>query len=242
MLTAGWEGVGKGLVTADAAGLVACHECGLLMRRSVATGPIRCPRCNARLHRRKPHALARTWALLIASVLLYLPANLLPVMTVVSLGRSQSDTILSGVIHLLGAGMWPLALLVFFASIVVPMLKLGVLALLLVSVQRRSDWRPRDRARLFRLTQVVGRWSMVDIFVITILAALVQLGEIATIQAGAGASAFGAVVVLTMFASHAFDPRLIWDVLEDRDGIGGCEKFDGRNRPAVFSQPLTPGS
>ena len=201
--------------TADAAGLLVCHECGLLSRRPALHEHGRCPRCRAPLHRRKPHSLGRTWALLIASVLLYVPANLLPVMSVVSLGRSQSDTILSGVIHLLGAGMWPLALLVFFASILVPLLKLGVLAFLLVSVQRRSHWRPRDRARLFRLTELVGRWSMVDIFVITLLAALVQLGELAYIQAGAGATAFGAVVVLTMFAAHTFDPRLIWDAMDD---------------------------
>jgi len=203
-------------ITADGAGLLVCHDCGLVVRPpEESPHHLRCPRCHALLHRRKPHALSRTWALLIAAMLLYLPANLLPVMSVVSLGRGQSDTILSGVIHLTHAGMWPLALLVFFASILVPLLKLGVMIYLLISVQRRSPRRPEDRSRLFRLTELVGRWSMVDIFVITILAALVQLGELATIQAGPGATAFGAVVVLTMFAAHTFDPRLIWDAVED---------------------------
>jgi len=207
----------KGL-TADGAGLVACHTCGLLSRRPPPHRHSRCPRCGSALHRRKPHAIPRTWALLIASLILYIPANILPVMTVISLGRGQPDTILSGVIHLLTSGMWPLALLVFFASIVVPILKLVVLAYLLLSIQLRSHWRPRDRTRLFRFTELVGRWSMVDIFVITILVALVQLGELANIEANAGATAFGAVVVLTMFAAHTFDPRLIWDAMEGPDG------------------------
>lgn len=196
-------------LTADRLGLMACHVCGLLCRRG--EGAARCPRCGASIHRRLPDSLARTGALLIAATLLYLPANMLPVMSVTSLGREQADTILSGVVHLLHGGMWPLALLVFVASILVPVLKLLVLGYLVLSVARRSAWRPRDRSRLFRLVEAVGRWSMVDIFVVTLLAALVQLGDLATIQAGPGATAFGAVVVLTMFAAHTFDPRLIWD-------------------------------
>lgn len=207
-------------LTADAAGLVSCHTCDLLCHRPPPGTHARCPRCGSPLHRRKPDSLGRTWALLIASALLYIPANLLPIMTVVSMGRGQPDTILSGVIHLLASGMWPLALLVFFASIVVPLLKLVVLIYLLLSVRYRSHWRPRDRTRLFRFTEWVGRWSMVDIFVITILIALVKLGELATIQANAGATAFGAVVVLTMFAAHTFDPRLIWDAMEETDADG----------------------
>ncbi|MCP5197582.1 MAG: paraquat-inducible protein A [Gammaproteobacteria bacterium] len=177
---------------------------------------MRCPRCGATLHIRKPNSLARTWALVIAASILYIPANTLPIMTVTSLGRTQSDTILSGVAYLLLHGMWPLALLIFFASVVVPLLKLLILIYLLVSVQRRSRWRPRDRTRLYRVTEAVGRWSMVDIYVVTILVALVHLGNLATIQAEAGAVFFGAVVVLTIFAALAFDPRLIWDRLEQR--------------------------
>lgn len=149
-----------------------------------------------------------------AAFILYIPANALPIMTIVSLGAGEPDTILSGVITLIAAGMWPLALLVFFASIVVPMLKLFVLIYLLLSVQFKSRWRPRDRTALYRLTEAVGRWSMLDIFVIAILVALVKFGSIATIETGAGASAFASVVVITMFAAMSFDPRLIWDVIE----------------------------
>src|SRR5690606_14067144 len=137
--------------------------------------------------------------------------NALPVMTVTTLGRSQSDTILSGVEYLLLHGMWPLALVVFTASVFVPILKLAILAFLLVSVRRGSRWRPLERTRLYRLTEAIGRWSLVDIFVVTILVALVRLGSLATIRAEAGAVFFGAVVVLTMLAAESFDPRLIWD-------------------------------
>src|SRR5690606_41313618 len=131
--------------------------------------------------------------LVIAAALCYVPANVLPIMTVTSLGRSQSDTILSGVGYLLLHGMWPLAVVVFTASIFVPLAKLVILSGLLVSVQRHSSWRPAERTRLYRITEAIGRWSMVDIFVVTILVALVRLGSLATIQAEAGAAVFGAV-------------------------------------------------
>jgi len=160
---------------------------------------------------RKPNSLQRTWALVLAAMLCYLPANLFPVMTVVSLGRRQSDTIFSGVVYLLTHGMWPLALIVFVASICVPVLKIVSLISLLVSVHRSSGWRPVERTRVYRLTEAIGRWSMVDIYVVTILVALVRLGNLATIEAGAGAVFFGSVVVLTMLAAESFDPRLIWD-------------------------------
>jgi len=169
------------------------------------------------LHRRKPDSLARTWALTLTAYILYIPANLLPVMTVMMSGRGEPDTILSGVKALLVGGMWPLALLVFFASITVPVLKLLVLTYLLLSVQFKSRWRPRERTVLYRITESVGRWSMIDIFVIAILAAVVKLGALATIEAGPGAVAFGGVVVVTMFAAMSFDPRLIWDGLDESD-------------------------
>jgi paraquat-inducible protein A len=194
-----------------------CHDCGLLARVHGSHGS-RCPRCGAELHLRKPRSLERTWALVIAAALCYLPANLLPVMTVVSLGKRQSDTIMSGVIYFLTHGMWPLALIVFVASIFVPMMKLGILTFLLVSVQRRSSWRPKERTRLYRLTEAIGRWSMVDIFAVTILVALVRLGNLATIEAGTGAVFFGAVVVITMLAAESFDPRVIWDQSEVKQG------------------------
>ncbi len=133
-------------------------------------------------------------------------------MTVTYLGSGSPDTILSGVIHMISGGDWLIAMLVFFASIVVPMLKLIILGFLAWSVQIKSAWRPRDRTRLYRLIEAIGRWSMLDIFAISVLVALVQLGSIATIEGNIGATAFGAVVVLTLLASQSFDPRLIWDV------------------------------
>ncbi len=206
------------VVSAARLGLLACHACALLSRPSAAGAPARCPRCGARLHHRKPNSIGRTWAFLIAAYILYVPANLLPIMDTNSLFDSQRDTIMSGVVFLWTSGSWPLAALVFFASIVVPLAKLIALTLLLVSVQRRSPWRPYERARLYRFVEFVGRWSMLDIYVVAILAALVQIQSLATIHAGPGAIAFGAVVVLSMFAASAFDPRLIWEpVNEDHD-------------------------
>ncbi len=196
-----------------AASLLSCHACDQLVRAhdSGQHARLACPRCGAALHRRRPNSLARTTALVVTATILYIPANLLPVMTVTSFGKGEPDTILTGVKTLIDAGMWPVALLVFFASITVPVLKLIGLTFLLVSVRRRSAWRLRDRTFLYRIIESVGRWSMVDIFMISILVALVNLGAIATIQPGAGAIAFAAVVITTMIASMSFDPRLIWD-------------------------------
>jgi paraquat-inducible protein A len=202
--------------------LVSCEQCDQLIR--VGAEDLHgscCPRCGVPLHRRKPDSLNRTWALALTAAILYVPANVLPVMTVISLGRGSPDTIVSGVIELLHAGMWPVALLVFFASITVPVLKLIGLTYLLISVQRRSTARLRDRARIYRIIEGVGRWSMVDVFMIGILAALVALGNLATIEPGAGAIAFCAVVIVTILASMAFDPRLMWDALDERRDRGG---------------------
>ena len=157
---------------------------------------------------------------MVTAAILYIPANLLPVMTVIYFGRGEPDTILSGVKELIEAGMWPVALLVFFASITVPVLKLIGLTFLLITVQRRSTWRLRDRGLMYRIIEQVGRWSMVDIFMISILVALVNLGAIATIEPGVGAICFAAVVIITMFASMSFDPRLIWDAEESSDAQG----------------------
>jgi paraquat-inducible protein A len=191
-----------------------CQRCGLLSRLAAGAAQQRCPRCHAALHRRKPDSISRTWALVLTGMVLYVPANLYPIMTVTSFGRGEPDTILSGVVRLFEAGMWPLALLVFFASITVPVLKLAGLSFLLLSVQRRWRWRPRQRTLLYRVIDAVGRWSMIDIFMISILVALVKLGSIATVEPGIGATAFAAVVVVTMIAATAFDPRLIWDAME----------------------------
>jgi paraquat-inducible protein A len=202
--------------------LISCHNCDQLasMPPLPARASAHCPRCGATMHRRKPNSLARTWALVLTAAILYIPANVLPVMTVVYFGRGEPDTILSGVKELIQAGMWPVALLVFFASITVPVLKLIGLTFLLITTQRRSTWRLRDRSLMYRIIEQVGRWSMVDIFMISILVALVNLGAIATIEPGVGAICFAAVVIITMFASMSFDPRLIWDAEESSDAQG----------------------
>jgi paraquat-inducible protein A len=195
---------------------IGCDVCELVVPRGAAVRDgrhLRCPRCTDVLHHRKPESLQRTWALTIAAIAFYVPANVLPIMTVTSLGRSQSDTIFSGVVFLLTHGMWPLAAIVFVASVFVPLLKLLILVFLLISVHARSAWRPRERTRLYRITETIGRWSMVDVYVVTILVALVRLGNLASIEAEAGAIFFCAVVVITMLAAMSFDPRLIWDVL-----------------------------
>ncbi|MCC8403227.1 paraquat-inducible protein A [Paraburkholderia sp. MMS20-SJTN17] len=203
-----------GAVTAAQCGLALCHDCGLLARVQAHGHGFSCPRCDAAMHLRKPASLSRTWALLIAAIVMYIPANVLPVMYTNSLFGSQNDTILSGVVYLWTSGSWPLAIVVFVASIAVPMLKILALGYLTLSTQLHSRWYPVERTRIYRIVELVGRWSMLDIFVITMLVALVQFKALATIQAGNAAIAFGAVVVLTMFAAMTFDPRLMWDEVE----------------------------
>jgi paraquat-inducible protein A len=205
-------------VTAAGAGLLACHACGLVHRPSGAAHYLLCARCGAGLHARKPDSIGRTWALLIAAYILIVPANVLPVMQTGSLFGSETDTIMSGVVFLWESGSWPLAAILFVASIAVPGAKLLALSYLLVSVQRRTAWARPQRTRLYRVLEFVGRWSMIDIYVAAILTALVQFGGLMTIKAGPGAIAFGAVVVLTMFAAESFDPRLIWDPVKRTHG------------------------
>ena len=208
----------KPAATAARLGLLGCHVCGLVSRAAHSGHEQRCPRCGARLHFRKPASVSRVWALLIAAMILYVPANVLPMMKTSSLFGAQSDTIMSGVVYFWTSGSWYLALIIFFASVTVPLLKMLALVLLLVSVQRRSGWQREQRARLYRLVEFIGRWSMLDIYVVALIVALVQLKALATIEPGPGAVAFGGVVVLTMFAAMAFDPRLIWDSLEQKNG------------------------
>ena len=197
--------------------LIACEQCDQVVRvvADHAHGQA-CPRCGTGLHHRKPDSLNRTAALVLAAAILYIPANLLPVLTVISFGRGAPSTIVGGVIELVQADMLPVALLVLFASVVVPVLKLVGLTFLLVSVQRHWTARLRDRTRLYRIIEGIGRWSMVDVFMTGILAALVALGNLATISAGAGAVAFCAVVIVTILASMSFDPRLMWDAADER--------------------------
>ena len=239
---------GKRTEMAQAAGgaqRVGCHSCALTcMVTPDAGGHIHaaCPRCGDDLHHRKPNSLARTWALLIAAYILYIPANVLPVMAVTSLGATQSDTIMSGVIYLWQHGDWPLALLIFFASVAVPMLKMLILTYILISVQVHSQKRPRDRTQMYRITEAVGRWSMVDIYVVTIMVALVRLGNLATIEAGMGAVFFCGVVVVTMFAAMSFDPRLIWDRLQPQnvESEQSAEPISPRSREEPQGSAVAP--
>jgi paraquat-inducible protein A len=203
---------------ATAAGYLLCEGCELLSARPAHGAPEpACPRCGASLHPRKERSLERTWAFVLAACICYFPANLFPIMTVRSLGKAESDTILGGIVYLFTHGMWPLGLIVFVASFCVPLLKLAILLGLLLSVHLRSRWRPVERTRLYRFTLAIGRWSMVDVFAVTILVALVHLGAVASIEADLGAVFFGAVVVLTMLGAEAFDPRLLWDASDRRD-------------------------
>jgi len=196
----------------------ACSACGLISRvPHGGSEGARCSRCRGRLHRRNPHSLQRTWALVLAALVLYVPANYYPVLVIEILGENTPNTILGGVQELVSSGMWELGILVFIASIAVPMLKLIGLSYLMLSVHWRSRWKPRDRTHLYRLIGYIGRWSMIDMFMTSILVALVQLGALATIDPGIGATCFGAVVVLTLFAANEFDPRLVWDALEEEN-------------------------
>ena len=198
---------------------IECHTCHLTMPLTDRIrAKMQCPRCESHLHVRKPDSLQRTWALVIAAFACYIPANVLPIMETTSLGTTQYDTILSGIIYLLQHGSWHLALIVFVASVLVPLVKIAILIFLLISVHHRMNWRPRERTRMYRLAELVGKWSMVDIYVVTIMVALVQMGNLASIAAGAGAIFFCAVVILTMFAAMTFDPHLIWDNLENNNG------------------------
>ena len=199
--------------TAASQGLITCTSCQLVcsVPQSGWEDQWACPRCAATLHSRKPASLSRTWALIIAAAVFYIPANVLHITVSSKLGTSQSDTILSGVIYFLKTGSWHIGLIIFTASIMVPIIKLVVLVFLMISIHRHSAWNPVRRTRLFRLIELIGRWSMVDIFVVTIAVSLVKLGLIASVQAGPGIVFFGAVVVLTMLAAYTFDPRLIWD-------------------------------
>lgn len=194
--------------TALEQGLALCEVCGGLGKIAASA---HCPRCGSLLHRRRPSSVQRSWALLIAAYALYLPANLLPIMETQSLFGRQRDTIMSGVVFLWHSGSWALASIVFLASIVVPLLKLLSLTALLISVQRRRPGPTLPRARLYRLLELIGRWSMLDVYVVAILVALVQAQSLATMAPGPGVLAFAAVVVLSMLATMAFDPRLIWD-------------------------------
>ena len=204
-------------VTAAQAGLVSCEVCALLSRPATATEPGHCARCGAELASRRRQSIQRTWALVIAAAICYIPANVLPVLTTNALGSSDSDTIMGGIVFLYTSGSWPLALVVLVASVMVPLGKLMALTYLLITVQRGTQGRHRDRTRLFRLVEVIGRWSMLDVFVDTFTVALVQLSPLMSVVPGPGVVFFAGVVVLTMLAAMSFDPRLIWDAASTRE-------------------------
>lgn len=195
-----------------AAKLCVCKECGLICHEHVAE----CPRCHSTLHAAHRNSQSRCLALLLASLVLYFPANLLTMMETTSAFDVQNDTIISGVVYLWRNGSPDLAIIVFVASVVVPLLKILVLGMLLACVKWRWPIPPHQQGRLYRLIEVIGKWSMLDLFVLALLCALVDFGPLASVRVGPAANAFGAVVVLTMLAASAFDPHLIW---QDSSGI-----------------------
>jgi paraquat-inducible protein A len=203
--------------TAASLGMVPCSHCAKLWKAVEAAE--RCGCCGAKLHVRKPDSLRRTWAFVTAACILYLPANMLPVTITSSFpGDEQHDTILSGIIYFWASGSWVVAAIIFIASFVVPLFKLAVMILLLITVQRRSRWQLLQRTRLYRVVDLIGRWSMLDVFVVSLLSGLVQIRGFAEIHPGPGIPAFAAVVILTMLASMSFDPRLIWDAADPDAG------------------------
>jgi paraquat-inducible protein A len=190
-------------------GLVSCEACELVMRATHDGG--QCPRCNEPVRGRKVNGNGRAWALLLAAAVLYIPANAMVMMKTTQFTQHRADTIMSGIQYLWRLGDWELAVIVFIASIFVPILKLAALATLLVTSGVQSHWRPRGRTAVYRVLEVIGHWSMLDVFVVSLLTAVVQLGRFAEIEPGPAVLPFAAVVVLTMLASASFDPRAIWD-------------------------------
>ena len=196
---------------------IICPTCRLSARKDPALheSHLRCPRCHGSMNPRKPASLSRTWAFLVAATILYVPANTLPILEITIMGKTQKATIFDGVRELVSGGMWVIGSIVFTASILVPTLKIVGLAVLCLSVRSRSPHLNNDRALLYRWIETIGRWSMIDMFMVSILVALVQIGGLATVLPETGALCFAAVVILTMFAATAFDPKMIWDKLEE---------------------------
>ena len=200
--------------TGTSCGLITCSICENLCEvaaTSDGTSDAICQRCGGTLHLRKKNSLSKSAAYLIAAYILYIPANLLPVMQTESIFGFQDDTIMSGVLLLMATGSWPLALLVFLASIVIPLLKLFSMTVLLLESWRGSGKHQLQRAQLFRTIEIIGRWSMLDVYVVTVLVALVQFQNLVSVSPGGGAFAFAAVVVLTLLSAQNFDSRSIWD-------------------------------
>jgi paraquat-inducible protein A len=204
-------------ITAMQQGLQSCEGCGLLSRPARGQEEGRCPRCDEELTFRKSDSCQRTWAFLIAAAICYIPANVLPVLTTTTAAGAESDTILQGVVLLWSPTGWPLSLIVLFASIMIPSAKILALAYLLITTQRGSVENNEQRIRMYRMVELIGRWSMVDVFVDTFTAALIQLQPLMSVEPGPGLIFFAAVVVFTMLAVEAFDPRLICDSANIRE-------------------------
>ena len=229
-----WEAIGRLRRTPAPDGdgpAIGCDTCGHV---SHAAPGAACPRCNDKLQTRKPNSIARSWALLVAAAAFYIPANLYPVLTLIRFGQGHPSTIMGGVVELIEYRMWPLALLVFVASVMVPVLKLAGLALLLTTTQRRATKCLLDRTRLYRIVDVVGRWSMIDIFMLAVLVGLVRMGLVSSVYPGLGAVCFGACVVLTMLAAFSFDPRLMWDAA----GQQACDEAESDSRAEPDSRAV----
>ena len=206
-----------GFPTAMYEGLQGCEVCGLISRPAAGAEEGRCPRCDEELAYRKRASIQRTWAYLISAAICYVPANLLPVLNTTTATGTDSDTILQGVVLLWSPTGWPLSLIVLVASIMIPSAKILALAYLLITAQRGSVRNNHQRVRLYRMVEFIGRWSMVDVFVDTFTAALIQLQPLMAVAPAPGLLFFAAVVVLTMLAVESFDPRLIWDATSLRE-------------------------
>jgi paraquat-inducible protein A len=205
-------------------GVRGCECCGLVVSVPPGERRLRCPRCRKTLHLHNPKSLERTAALLLTAVVLYIPANLLPVMATSSVLGRDTHTLVGGILDLWTSGSWELSLIVFIASIAVPLLKIAALGLLAWTAQKRSRWRQRERAGLYRLVETVGHWSMLDVFVVVLLVGMVHFGVLASVEVEPGLLAFGAVVVATMLASACFDPRLIWPLPDEAERIGRLQR------------------
>lgn len=191
-------------------GLASCHTCEKV---SPITAGV-CPRCGGHLHLRKADSINRTMALMIAAAILYVPANLLPILKIRELGIPREKTIISGLVEFWQMGSYPIAIVIFTASILIPLLKICSLLWLCGAAKGKIPYSAKMLGKVYWVTELLGRWSMVDIFVVAILVAMVQLGNYMTVTPGSGALAFACVVILTMFAAMSFDPRMLWDQLE----------------------------
>jgi paraquat-inducible protein A len=199
--------------TATSKDLAACHLCYKLAPATVH----QCPRCGSAMHQRQNDSIQRTLALLVTATLLYIPANLYPIMYTDQLGTTEASTILGGVVLLINLGSVPVALVIFIFSVIVPSGKLMAMFYLVWTVERHSPLDPRQRSVMYRVVEFIGKWSMVDVFVVSILVALVHLGGLLVIRPGIAAVSFAGVVIVTMIAAENFDPRLIWDNMEEKN-------------------------